>query len=292
VRAVNGVCAWSSYLDDAVVQAALSRNSRLRTVLPVGEVSSTQDVALTSAAGGLADGTVVLADRQFAGRGRSGKAWDDDRNGGTLALTVVLDAPEIASLAPHALGLAIVATAAAVVPAPAVPWLKWPNDVVVRSATQGELRKLSGILVERERLADRDVLLCGIGLNVDLRAQGPSPDRICLTSLAGAAPARPELLAVLLAALDDMIMRLVDGPRAMLADYRTRCETIGRLIEVMLPGGRCITGRASGVDDGGRLLVEVADRTEVIFSGTVRDVRSNECLRADVGAANTSRPTL
>ncbi len=271
--AVDGASAWSSHLGDARVREVLVRNRRLRAVLSVGEVRSTQDAALASVADGARDGTIVLADRQLAGRGRSGRTWDDDRSGGTLALTVIIDAPAsaaTAAFAPHALGLAVVAAAAVVVPAVAIPVLKWPNDVVVRSAEDGRLRKLAGILIERQQVADRDVLLCGIGLNVDLRGPLP-PDRICLASLAGAAPVRPVLLAVLLAALDDVIVRLVDAPQALLADYRTRCETIGRAVEVTLPGDRRIVGRAIGVDDQGRLLVEGADGTEVILAGTVRD---------------------
>lgn len=271
MEAVAGDSPWSSHLDDVRVRDALTRNRLLRVVLPVGEVGSTQDAALATGVDGPEYGTVILADRQFAGRGRSGRSWDDERDGGTLALTVVIDAPATAAFAPHAFGLAVVAAAEAMVPAVAAPMLKWPNDVVVRSAENGRLRKLAGILIERQLLAGRDVMLCGVGLNVDLRGPLLPPDRICLASLAGAAPGRPMLLAVLLAALDDAIVRLVDAPHALLADYRTKCETIGRVIEVTLPGGRRVVGRATGVDDGGRLVVAGADGTEVILAGTVRD---------------------
>ena len=270
MEAVDGASVWSVHLDDVRVQEALACNRRLREVLPVGEVDSTQDAASASVADGARDGTVVLADRQLAGRGRSGRVWDDDRDGGTLALTVIVDTPAVAAFAPHAFGLAVVAAAAALVPVAAIPVLKWPNDVVVRSAEDGRLRKLAGILIERQQVAGRDVLLCGIGLNVDLRGLLPS-DRICLASLTGASPVRPVLLASLLAALDAVIVRLVDAPRALLADYRTRCETIGRTVEVTLPGGRRVVGRAMGVDDEGRLVVAGADGTEAILAGTVRD---------------------
>ena len=272
--AVDGTSAWSPHLDDSRVREVLVRNRRLREVLPVGEVDSTQDAASASVADGARDGTVVLADRQLAGRGRSGRVWDDDRDGGTLALTVILDASAMAAtvaLTPHAFGLAVVAAAGVVVPAAVIPTLKWPNDVVVRSAEDGRLRKLAGILIERQKVVDRDVLLCGIGLNVDLRGPLLPPDRICLASLIGASPVRPVLLASLLAALDAVIVRLVDAPRALLADYRTRCETIGRTVEVTLPGGRRVVGRAMGVDDEGRLVVAGADGTEAILAGTIRD---------------------
>ena len=271
--AVFGASEWSSHLDDARVREVLVRNRRLREVLPVGEVGSTQDAALASVADGARDGMVVLADRQLAGRGRSGRTWDDDRDGGTLALTVIIDTPAVATLVPHAFGLAVVAAVAAIESTGAIPVLKWPNDVVVRSDEDGRLRKLAGILIERQQVEDRDVLLCGIGLNVDLRGALLLPDRICLASLAGRAPLRSALLAALLAGFDDALVRLVDAPRALLADYRTCCETIGREVEITLPGGRRVVGRATGVDDKGRLLVTGVDGTEAILAGTVRDAQ-------------------
>ena len=275
MAAEDPVVPWSASLADATVRAVVAGNSRLRSVLPVGEVDSTQDAAVRAAADGIADGTVLIADRQLAGRGRAGRRWDDDHDGGTLALTIVLDVPPSAPLVPHALGLAVVAACARLLPERAVPRLKWPNDVVVRGGV-GTVgwdgpRKLAGILVEREQVGGRDVLLCGIGLNVDLRASTVPSDRTCIATLAEAAPSRPALLAALLGALDAVIDELVTDPVALLERYRSSCETVGRTVQVALPGGREIVGRATGIDEEGRLLVDVDGRTEVVLSGTVRD---------------------
>lgn len=283
----DGPVAWSALIDHGAVQDALVRNRRLRAVLAVGEVGSTQDVASERAADGLADGTVVVADHQVAGRGRRGRSWDDDPGGGTLALTVVLDVlegdPDLVrsvALTPHALGLAVVAACSSVVPDVPALRLKWPNDVVVRASDGTAARKVAGILIERERVAGRDVLLCGVGLNVDVRGSMPMPDRTCLAALDGVPPSRPALLAALLRALDDALADLVEDPAAVLARYRAGCETIGRSVEVTLPDGRRIVGPVTGVDDEGRLIMEAGGRTEVVVAGTVRDHARDEPLRA------------
>lgn len=283
---VGGPVGWGALIDHGAVQDALVHNRRLRAVLAVGKVGSTQDVASERAAEGLEDGTVVLADHQVAGRGRRGRSWEDDPGGGTLALTVVLDVRDrdrdlarSTALTPHALGLAVVIACSSVIPAGRVLRLKWPNDVVVRVSDRTAARKVAGVLVERERLGDRDVLLCGIGLNVDVRGSMPMPDRTCLAALDGVPPSRPALLAALLRALDDTLARLTEDPAGLLERYRDRCETIGRSVEVILPDGRRIVGTVTGIDDAGRLVVEVGGRTEVVLAGTVRDHPGDEPLR-------------
>ncbi len=40
--------------------------------------------------------------------------------------------------------------------------------------------------------------------------------------------------------------------------YRAACSTLGRLVQVHLPGGQVCTGRALAVDDDGRLVVAPA----------------------------------
>jgi len=156
---------WGSCAAEPTVQAVLARNHRLRRVLPVGDVGSTQDVAAAAATDPSTSGTVVIADRQLAGRGRSGRPWDDDRDGGSLALTLILDPPVTAALVPHALGLAVVGACAVLLQGAVTPRLKWPNDVVVRTDGDGPLRKLAGILVERveERGEQRRPRRCRAG---------------------------------------------------------------------------------------------------------------------------------
>lgn len=228
----------------------------------------------------------MIADRQTAGRGRSGRGWDDLPDGGTLALTVLLDVasqvgPGGASLGlvPHALGLAVLRACEQLIAEVDGLALKWPNDVVHRRSHPAPPRKLAGVLVERERIESsgrgRDVLLCGVGLNVDLSGVDES-DRVCLRALSDRALDRATLLATLLSALDGVLAEVAANPGAVIAEYRRVSDTIGRGVRVEVAGGIVHEGLATGVDDTGRLLVTTDAGSHAILSGTVRDAVDGE----------------
>jgi len=294
-RPAGGV--WTSALVSGPVAAVLERAVVLRGVHPVCEVDSTQDVALELARSGAATGMVVVADRQRRGRGQRGRRWDDAPDGGSLALTLLLRTPaRDVTLVPLAVGLAVAGTAAQRSAARVA--LKWPNDVVVRGAdVEGcpSLRKLGGILVQREHVASRDVLLVGVGLNVDHRSLPPRPDRTCLASLADPAvveggagrrdagvgsqedahAGRVRLLVDLIAALDVRLDQLRRDPAGTLAAYRASSDTLGRDVDVELVHGGRVSGTAQDVDRSGRLVIGVGGDLEAVHAGTVRDRATN-----------------
>ena len=282
----SGDGVWTRHVGSPQVVHALGRASLLRDIHPVADVGSTQDVARTLAREGRATGTIVLTDHQHAGRGRSGRRWDDHPDGATLAMTLLLDAgagaavgsADVMPLVPHAVGLAVVYACRALTSATALR-LKWPNDVVHRDGVDGRPLKLSGVLVERDRIdrpgRPRDVLLCGVGIDVDLRATGSAPDRIGLVDLAGADVDRASLLAALIEHVDGLLQLLHRAPDELLTRYRSVSDTIGRRVTVDLVGER-LTGTATGIDDSGRLLVATGAGIRAILSGTVRDAGAGD----------------
>lgn len=273
---------WTSALHAARVRDVIVRARFLTGVHPVSEVDSTQDLAAALGASGAPGGTVVVADRQRAGRGRSGRTWDDRPEGGSLALTVLLDIgeqvpredPLTMGIVPHALGLAVLRGCERAVPGCRDLALKWPNDVVHRRHPSAPARKVSGVLVEREQVltpgGPREVLLCGIGINVDL-GDSRGRDRACLRELFGRVPDRAELIAELLEALDGSIARSFDEPEALMADYRAVSDTVGRRIRVETVGRPPQIGVAEDVDDSGQLIMTTDAGRRAILSGTVRD---------------------
>lgn len=282
----SGEGVWTRHAGSALVVRALARASLLGGIHTVADVGSTQDVGRALAGDGCPAGTVVIADHQHAGRGRSGRRWEDHPDGGTLAMTVILDVradvrADVSPLVPHALGLAVVMACRTFVPADASAALrlKWPNDVVHRDGVDGRPRKLSGVLVERERIEGPgrrgDVLLCGVGVDVDLRAAGAAPDRVGLADLRGADVDRAALLAALIEQLDGSLALLHRSPSELLDHYRSVSDTIGRRVSVELVGERPV-GTATGVDEEGRLLVATGAAIRAILSGTVRDAGAGD----------------
>ncbi len=249
-------------------------HDRWHTVRHLATVTSTQDVARDELAAGAQPGLVVVADAQTSGRGRKGRAWTDhltrpDGSPTNLAVTATSPPPRNGGgLVPLAAGVAVAALADSL---GASAGLKWPNDVVAGD------RKVAGILVERRTIAPAgDVLLIGVGVDVDWRDVDRPDDGAVWTSLAeqlGRSIDRDAVLATLLRELGDILDLLDTDPDAVLDSYRGHCVTIGREVRVETAPGDEVRGRAVDVDDAGRLLVDAGGTTRAIAAGDVVHLR-------------------
>jgi BirA family transcriptional regulator, biotin operon repressor / biotin---[acetyl-CoA-carboxylase] ligase len=275
---------WSNALRDPRCRDVVSAASVVTEIVHRGTVRSTQDEALALLRERTRTGMLVVADRQVAGRGRRGRTWEDAQDAGaSLALTLVIATPDAGStLVPHAVGLALHDAIGAIGVTGVA--LKWPNDLVVPAeAAAGRTgperrRKVAGILVEREQLGDADLLLIGIGVNIGCESrplQPLHPDRTSLHELspgltAGASIDRVGFLAALVGALDTRLSGLARDRVTLMVDYRARCETIGRDVDLELPGPTTLHGRAVDVDEDGHLILDVAGAQHVVVAATLR----------------------
>jgi BirA family biotin operon repressor/biotin-[acetyl-CoA-carboxylase] ligase len=135
-----------------------------RTVL-MSEAASTNSEAMRLAGEGASSGTWVIADRQTAGRGRSGRMWVSPP-GNLYASLVIREVFPLETAAQLALvsGVALHAAVSAAIGTAKSDGLelKWPNDILLGR------RKLGGILVETS-VSGRDqgaLAVIGIGLNL------------------------------------------------------------------------------------------------------------------------------
>jgi BirA family biotin operon repressor/biotin-[acetyl-CoA-carboxylase] ligase len=228
--------------------------ARIWTIQRFAEVDSTNRRALDDARSGVAEGAVVVADHQTAGRGRLDRTWEA-APGSSLLVSVLLRPV----LEPGRTHVVVMAAALALRDAVAdvagfVPVLKWPNDLVVGD------RKLAGLLAEREG----DAVVVGAGLNVRGDAFGAElADRATACELeAGRTIDRDELLDRFLAALADRL----DALDRVVEDYRAALGTIGRSVRVETSAG-IVAGTAVDVRDDGALVVrgdDVADHVVTI----------------------------
>lgn len=218
--------------------------------LHLRRTDSTNERARELAARGAPHGTVVSASGQTAGRGRQGRSWVAPEGRALLCSLLLRDPPR---LLPLAAGVAV----ASVVGAPAL--LKWPNDVLVDG------RKVAGILVEG-RPQERWAVL-GIGLNVALEP-GDLPEE--LRETAGTLGLGPEAIEPILEQLLGTLERWTTAsPDEVLEEFRARDALLHR--PVRWAGGE---GRAAGVDDDGRLVVETAQDTIALEAGEVHLISS------------------
>ena len=258
-------------LTEAEIRPLLRSSSVVGRVLRCfDEIDSTNTYAKQLALEGGADGAVVTANCQTAGRGRMDRAFQSPRDKG-IYLTVLLR-PElpVERLMPVT-ALAGVAVCRAVEETCGIrPGLKWPNDPVLNG------KKLCGILTELSVEAETgrlQYLVVGIGINVLHTAADFSPDVAEIaTSLAmelGRPVSRPALAAALIGELDRLYDALKTGELSdYLAEYRRDCVNLGKTVQLLSSGGR-ETVTAVDVDEAFGLVVRSPD-------GTEKTVRSGE----------------
>ena len=220
-----------------------------------GETGSTNDDARALARSGAPEGTVVLASRQLAGRGRLGRTWTSPSGG--VYLSAVLR-PQVAPTGVSSLALAVALGVALGLERLGVQArLKWPNDVLLGD------KKLAGVLLEMSAEADSvDWVVAGVGLNM----RRPSAGEEAPAGVAYVDDAAPGVrLAKAAAAELDGIAEAysswrVGGFAALRSAYEARFALAGADVCVTdLLGTVRASGTAQGVDDEGRLLVRGPD---------------------------------
>jgi BirA family biotin operon repressor/biotin-[acetyl-CoA-carboxylase] ligase len=244
----------------------------------VEEAASTNMLVVERARSGAAEGLVVVAEHQTAGRGRLDRTWETPARS-ALTFSVLLRPTAPTHAWPWLPLLAGYAVDKALKAAGFDASVKWPNDVLLNGpdGPDGQL-KVAGILVERVETDAGPAAVVGVGLNVGMTAEElPVPEATSL-ALHGIAPDRTDLLVDVLASLwESYTAWQVGGELAgmrLAESYVAACATIGRQVRVELPSGEVLTGTASGIDPSGRLLVEHGDGHTAVSAGDVVHVRS------------------
>lgn len=262
--ALDRVAGVSAFLDaDALRLAVLGGLwTHLDTVPTTG--STNADLTRASAEGA-APGLVLASGHQSTGRGRLARRWEAPQDT-SIACSVLVaprrPMPEWGWL-PLLVGMAVTDGVRAATGLDAR--LKWPNDVLVAG------RKLCGILCESVGGVDDPRAVLGFGINVGLRADQLPVPTATSTRLEGSDVGATPLLAAVLRSLESWFTAWDRGD-SVVAEYRRRCDTIGREVVVHLADSD-VTGEAVGVDAGGGLVVRTASGHRTFVAGDVEHLR-------------------
>ncbi len=233
------------------------------------EIDSTNRLAKELAAEGTAEGTVILADRQTAGRGRLGKSFHSPAGG--LYLSVILR-PKL----PLSDMMAVTACAASAVHAALadlgiITKIKWVNDLFLND------RKICGILCEggfHPQNGSMEFLVIGIGLNLRPDAALPAELTDIVTDIrteTGQDLSRNAVAASILTHLNVFMDGITE--RSFLPVYTMHSYTIGKQVIV----SRTLSGKVShetlglavGYSHDAGLIVRFSDgNEEIITTGT------------------------
>lgn len=230
----------------------------------------------------VADGTVLLANEQRAGKGRLGRHWVSPA-GSQLIFSVLILPESLDHLGtlPLAAGLAVTDSVDGAV-------LKWPNDVHIdgkklcgilaeagpvgeafKSAPKTEVSKaeVSKAEVAKAEINKAEVapktqaatppsarVVVGMGINVTLSREELPIEAATSLALEGRDTDRTELAITVLKNLRRRISQWEKQDPQLMADYRTVCSSIGQEVRLEAPAGN-VTGTVEGVADDGRINV-------------------------------------
>jgi len=239
-----------------------------RKLLRFDVVDSTNEVAKLLLGRGADEGTILVAKRQSAGKGRHGRAWASPPGGLYVSLVVKPDPKHVATLGLLA-GMPVVK---ALRHFGVFANLKWPNDVVFME------KKIGGILSEGVYRGASFYGVIGVGVNTgidlerlpeDVRARATSVKREVAEYVDN-----DDFLDYMMKHFEDIVSKFRTETRdRLIKDYRGLCTTIGKDVVVTTAKGK-IAGRAYDVTPLGALVVMAPDggKTEIV-DGSVEYVR-------------------
>ena len=236
-------------------------------------ISSTNTVLKQLAESGEAEGTVLLAEEQTAGRGRMSRSFFSPPRSG-LYMSLLLRPHLSAQLSTRITACAAVAVAEAIEELTGCrAEIKWVNDVLVDG------KKVCGILTEGSIDCESGLMhyaIVGIGINIR-PPEGDFPAE--LRQIAGALPAAPDgedlrcrLAAAVLDRLMDLYEQLPEGD--CYEAYKSRSCLIGRQINILPLEGEPVPATAIDVEPDFSLRVRLADGTETCLSSGEVSVRA------------------
>jgi BirA family biotin operon repressor/biotin-[acetyl-CoA-carboxylase] ligase len=261
------------FWDPDKLQAQFNTELLGKRLIVFNRITSTNDFLKRLARRGAEAGTLVLADRQTAGRGRLGRPWQSPPGVG-LWLSFILR-PELSLAIVGALPLAISVVMAETLSAICGERfaVKWPNDILANN------RKVCGILCETQISPatdfaggsnQLDYVVAGIGVNVNQRSRDFSSDwrrrATSLAMIAGHPLDRQNVLVTIVQHLDKAVF--VNLPQAMpvlLSRWRALCLELGKPI-ILRQSQTTIAGIFDDIGEGGELILRLADGQRKAYS--------------------------
>lgn len=268
-----------SYFDLAAVNERIHATRFAGRLQHFASIDSTNLQAVAAAQNGAADGTVLIADEQTAGRGRGGHTWHSAAGDGLYLSAIIQPQMGLAEALWISLATGLAVQRAITEVACIEPDIRWPNDLLLPT------KKCGGILVETastsptaDSLARLRYAVIGIGINVN-HPKFPTELEALATSLrieTGKTHAREELAGRLLIALDAELaaleaeLRCESKSATLLERFSAASSWVaGKRVRVEEEGG--YTGTTCGLDRRGFLLVRADDgSTRTVLSGGVR----------------------
>jgi BirA family biotin operon repressor/biotin-[acetyl-CoA-carboxylase] ligase len=222
-------------------------------IIYLEEVDSTNEYAKRLLPN-ISEGTVIVAKKQTAGKGRKNRVWASPEGG--LWMSVILKPPKVD---PRLVFVGALAVADTLRDFGIEAWIKWPNDVWIGN------RKISGILTE----VKGDFAIMGIGLNVNNEIpEGLKETAISIREVIGSFLPLEDILRGILRHLDHWYSSFLRDPNLVVEEVKKRTIIIGKSVRVITEE-KAIEGKVLDILSDGALILESPEGPIRILYGDV-----------------------
>ena len=234
-------------------------------------IDSTQSQAMKMINESKKEGTIIIAEKQTGGRGRSGRQWISPKGG--IWFSIILH-PKFdisnTTLFPIASSLAL--SIAIQKTCKISTELKWPNDLTIKG------KKLAGMLIDASFESNKiENLVLGVGINFNVNVKEiekvlkKTPNFYGVSSLNDQKnkTSQIELIQSFLLELEKVYEELNNNQiKKIITEWTKRSSTIGKKVEMNTLNGK-ISGKAIKIDEDGGLIIKDDEKTNKVFAGDI-----------------------
>ena len=234
-------------------------------------IDSTQSQAMKMVNESKKEGTIIIAEKQTGGRGRTGRQWISPKGG--IWFSIILH-PKFdisnTTLFPIASSLAL--SIAIQKTCKISTELKWPNDLTIKG------KKLAGMLIDASFESNKiENLVLGVGINFNVNVKEiekvlkKTPNFYGVSSLNDQKnkTSQIELIQSFLLELEKVYEELNNNQiKKIITEWTKRSSTIGKKVEMNTLNGK-ISGKAIKIDEDGGLIIKDKDKTNKVFAGDI-----------------------
>lgn len=241
-----------------------------KVLLELNEVDSTNNYARYWISNNKPiEGTVIIAQNQFAGKGQFGKTWVSEP-GKNLTCSIIYYPVHLkveeAFVLIQISSLALCNTLSQF--GVQNPQIKWPNDILVNN------KKMAGILIENSiRNNHFQDSIIGIGVNLNQENFDALPNITSVKNITGNNISAQEFCQVLFSYLEMFYLQsknLSKFQQDFYEQYSSKIFRINQLSDFLKPDQSIFQGQILGVKPNGNLVVQVNNTTHEFQHGEVR----------------------
>ena len=232
-------------LDKSLLSQEISRYWRVSVVEVTG---STQDDLFKLASSNTAiPKTILASEYQTSGRGRLDRSFEAPSHS-ALTFSIYIE-PKVEkedwSFLTLLAGLSLHEALHTLDPQVEIG-IKWPNDLLINE------KKFVGMIAQ----ATNKGVVIGIGINVGMTQEELPVENATSLSIEGFAQLDRNLILAAFINHFEINLEMWENDQSFLAQYRSASVTLGREVEITLPGGEKVSSRASDISNAGALILD------------------------------------